>query len=376
MTVVVFGAFDRHNLGDLVFPHVLGALRAPLPLVFTGLRDSDLSRHGGHRVRDIAAVTQELADTPVHFIHAGGELLSCSADDAARMLAPARPRLPPFPYVRGKRGFRHPGLWIHHAVGGVALDPADGSARAELLPRLKEADVVTVRDRATLATLAGWGLPAQLLPDAAILVPTLFRDRIACHRRNPWLMRLCRRFPQGYVAVQASGDFADDASLDALAAALDGLVAETGLGVVFFCMGAAPMHDHRTLYRRLAARMRQAGPSAILPSLDLWTVCAFLESARAVVASSLHARILAMAWGLPRVTLAADARGARKPAAFVATWEHPRLPGVVHPQEALPAVLAALAADRGLLAEHTAHLRAHYHAVWDGISLRTRLCAP
>lgn len=47
---VVFGAFDRHNLGDLLFAHVVAALLRGRDLVFAGIADRDLTAWGGHRV--------------------------------------------------------------------------------------------------------------------------------------------------------------------------------------------------------------------------------------------------------------------------------------------------------------------------------------
>lgn len=48
---ILFGAFDRHNLGDLLFPHVAAALLPGRELLFAGLADRDLRALGGHRVR-------------------------------------------------------------------------------------------------------------------------------------------------------------------------------------------------------------------------------------------------------------------------------------------------------------------------------------
>jgi len=51
---VIFGAFDRHNLGDLLFAHVVAALLPGQDLVFAGIADRDLTAWGGHRVEALA----------------------------------------------------------------------------------------------------------------------------------------------------------------------------------------------------------------------------------------------------------------------------------------------------------------------------------
>ncbi|MBE0547855.1 MAG: polysaccharide pyruvyl transferase family protein, partial [Rubrivivax sp.] len=36
-SIILFGAFDRHNLGDLLFPHIAAALLPGRTLVYAGL---------------------------------------------------------------------------------------------------------------------------------------------------------------------------------------------------------------------------------------------------------------------------------------------------------------------------------------------------
>ena len=78
---VLFGAFDRHNFGDLLFPHLMAALLPGQAFEFAGLAARDLRAFGGHRVSALAA-----QPTARQLIHVGGELLTCSAWQAAVML--------------------------------------------------------------------------------------------------------------------------------------------------------------------------------------------------------------------------------------------------------------------------------------------------
>jgi hypothetical protein len=52
--IVVFGAFDHHNLGDLLFAYVVAALLPRRDPVFAGIADRDLTAWGGHRVGVLA----------------------------------------------------------------------------------------------------------------------------------------------------------------------------------------------------------------------------------------------------------------------------------------------------------------------------------
>jgi hypothetical protein len=92
-----------------------------------------------------------------------------------------------------------------------------------------------------------------------------------------------------------------------------------------FRAGAAPWHDDLACYRRLAARL-PARCCAVFESLDVWDIGALIAHSAGYAGSSLHGRIAAMSFGLPRITLLHPRRGAQpgKLAAFIASWEAPR----------------------------------------------------
>lgn len=137
---VLFGACDRHNLGDLLFPHLLAALLPDARHTVAGLAARDLRPLGGHRVLPLADAIAAQGG-PFILVHAGGELLTCTLVDAALMLAQpdAVPRatagLPswargivggawPAPYVAGRDRAGGACHVAHVAVGGVTLDRA------------------------------------------------------------------------------------------------------------------------------------------------------------------------------------------------------------------------------------------------------------
>jgi hypothetical protein len=178
-------------------------------------------------------------------------------------------------------------------------------------------------------------------------------------------------FPQGYLACQFSADFADDASLDALAQGLSKVAAATGLGLALFRAGAAPWHDDPALYESLQRRL-PPGTARLFPSLHLWDLCALIAASRGVACSSLHGRIVALAYELPRVSLAPPKQGSRldKRAAFAETWEPDAIPRSVVVDRIEPALMQALAVPAAILHENAASLRARYlqsQAHWTGL---------
>ncbi len=344
--LILFGACDRHNLGDLLFPHIAAALLAPREVVVAGLAERNLTPFGGHRVRSIGDAVCELSAAPV--IHAGGELLSCDAWEAAVMLLPTEEapgviaqydgkpqrfdwarrflgREDRAPYCLGKTLLRFSGgscprsgryagtksqspqhgAVIFNGIGGVDLDRRDATLREEVLAKLRGADWIGVRDARTRAQLAAAGIAATLMPDPAVLTAELFGGRLRARAETGEVAAVRAAFPQGYLAVQFAAALGDDATLARIA---EGLAqAAEGRGIVFFRTGAAPWHDDLGVYRRASATYRGVDaaptttPTVIFGSLDIWDICALIASAAGFAGSSLHGRIVAEAFGVPAI---------------------------------------------------------------------------
>ncbi|PWB53415.1 MAG: chromosome condensation regulator RCC1, partial [Nitrosomonadales bacterium] len=243
--------------------------------------------------------------------------------------------------------------------------------RAEVEAKLRAADFVGVRDQFTLDCLAASGIAARLMPDPAVMVAELSGEKIRQHAREGEVAQALERFPQGYIAVQFSAGFGDDATLGEIAAQLDQISHENGLGVVFFRAGAAPWHDDLDCYQRTAARMRPSSVK-IFSSLNLWDICALIARSRAYCGSSLHGRIAAMAFALPRVNLRhpAEASPLTKQAAYASTWEMPGMPITVEVAGIGQGILQAMAADAATLRHKARELAARYREEFDAIRAR------
>jgi hypothetical protein len=389
---ILFGAFDRHNFGDLLFPHLITALLPERSFEFAGLAERDLRVFGGHQVVALGARPQAN-----RLIHVGGELLTCSAWQAAVMLldpAEAAAAIALYdddpaaaaewaakqlgtarriPYVAGRDVLAPSGRLIFNAVGGVEWASLAAAQREEVKTALGQADWVSVRDHVTQDALRVEGIDVPLCPDPAVMVAECFGEVILEHQQHDAVKAMRDAFPQGYLACQFSADFADDASLDVLANGLSRVMAGTGLGVALFRAGAAPWHDDPALVEKLLYRL-SPGSVRLFPSLHLWDICALIAASRGVIGSSLHGRIVALACGLPRVSLMPPQQGGRpdKRTAFAETWEPDVLPRSIAVDRIEPAVMQALAVPASVLQENAASLRAHYlqsQAQWAGMLL-------
>ncbi|EYS86852.1 chromosome condensation regulator RCC1 [Cupriavidus sp. SK-4] len=379
---ILFGAFDRHNFGDLLLPHVMRSLIGPANPFYGGLAERNLRIHGGHRVHTLARLAATVGDSAVDVIHVGGETLTCSLWEAAVMLQPpwqaravvalldARPHERTVwaqaqlgirdlvPYLLPAGIFANVRRVIVHAVGGIELGSVEPAMRAEAVAKLGAATSVGVRDHQTRATLAENGIACRLEPDPAVLVTELFGPCIRRRARQGECARIVSGFSGGYLAVQFSADFGDDDTLSQLAAQLERIARARALGVVLFRAGAAPWHDDLACYQRLAARLRGT-PVVLFESLNLWDICALIAHSRGFVGSSLHGGIVAGAFFLPRLGLLRPAQppGTSKQVAFAAAWGAAGVPAAVTAQDlaaGLDQAMATQAAQRRELAREWA----------------------
>lgn len=308
MNTILFGAFDRHNLGDILLARV-AEREVEGPAVFAGLAARDLRSHGGVQVVPLATA---VAGAPVRLIHVGGELLDCDTAQAAYMLGERKLELArQCAYVVAKGGLPAGSRVEFRAVGGVAVAGRPAVFRDEVLAALAQADALSVRDAVTRGFLSGNGIRADLMPDPVSRVADLFGDEI----------RARRPAARGYLAVQFAAEWGDDGTLASLARGIDRLA----LRVVLFRAGAAPWHDDLEPYRRLAKRLKV--PATIFESLDAWGICGLVAGAARVVATSLHVRIVADAFGVPVISLEQRPGAALKLGAYLANWR-PQAPPV------------------------------------------------
>ena len=362
--LILFGAFDRHNLGDLLLGRIAAALAARLlpgrEVRFAGLASRDLRADGGARVQALAELARDWDPAPREgaparppawppaLLQVGGEILGCSAWEAAVMLLDATgaahaialhdrdpsaretwarqtlgsPRGLPYlaPHAALPPGTRI----VHTGIGGVGFAALPAALRAEALDELRAAACVQVRDRRTRDALAAAGIEAELVPDPAVLVARLLGAEVARHAAMGEPAVLRARFPRGYVAVQLAAESGDDATLAALADDLATISRAHGLDVVLFCAGRAPWHDDPEPLQRLRRRLPDPESAVVAESRHVLDLCALIASAALCCASSLHARIVADAFARPALSLVGGTQQVAKLRAWLDTWYTPQ----------------------------------------------------
>lgn len=301
-TLVLFGAFGRHNFGDLLMPHVVSKVVAGhlgAQVIFADLLSADMRSFGGHCVHAIGSLLRLPGRT--HVVHVGGETLGCRVQKAARFIGVQPSRLPwdpPFAnatlsmsdpaYVLDKSMFLNPGALIANSIGGVA--------NAMTLLRLRKFDFVSVREHATLRRLQAEKMRrARWAPDSVFALRQLYITRVAS---IPASVRRVQRACSGtgYVAVQLKEAYL--LRLPQAAAAIRAAQTVAKAPVVLFRAGAAATHDSLDAYDAAdLPRLRE------FEDLDIWSIVSLIAHAKLVVTTSLHVQIIAAAWGVPRLQL-------------------------------------------------------------------------
>ena len=362
--LILFGAFDRHNLGDLLLGRIAAELAARLlpgrDVRFAGLAARDLRADGGARVQALAELVLEwhpapregapewLPASPPALIQVGGEILGCSAWEAAVMLLDpagaaraitlhdrdpaaretwARQTLGSargLPYLAAHAALPPGTRIVHTGIGGVGFAALPTALRAEALDELRAAACVQVRDRRTRDALAAAGIDTEPVPDAAVLVERLLGAEVARHAAMGEPAALRNRFAQGYVTVQLAAELGDDATLAALADDLAGISRDHSLGVVLFCAGRAPWHDDPAVLQRLRHHLSDPHSAVVAESRHVLDLCALIAKATLCCASSLHARIVADAFARPAISLSGGAQQTAKLRAWLDTWYAPQ----------------------------------------------------
>jgi Polysaccharide pyruvyl transferase len=342
--VLLVGAYERDNFGDLLFllvteRYLAGAdvvAAAPFSADMRALLDREIPAYGpllrdeafdaiwtvGGQVGRVDLLrAYRMSATPEAW--AAFETAP-EAEQLARLVSAAGGVAPLSPYIPLPSA--HPrnagAVTVLNSVGISGVRSVPQPRREALVGALRGATSIAVRDDSSSALLTALGIEHRLLPDA--------------------VHAISRQYP----AARADG--ADTAIVQISSARLRMLgharvgaaIARSpqlrGRPVRLLLAGTATGHDTVEDYEAVARAARGVDIAIVRDRRPLALVT-HLREARVVVGTSLHARIVAAAYGVPRVSLSKP-----KPTRYARLWD-PDMPFDVGLDELDDAVGAAVA---------------------------------
>lgn len=325
--VALIGPHDRYNFGDLLFEKVVTHLlvhRAqylPAELVSVGMVTNNMSVFGGNpRVVSMKTMSEQSKDEaagpfgPYDMIFLGGEAGDCDYDCGGPMMQtpelqaraerektgydcayfmPKRMLVPVGWPGRPGDTPAHP-ISALNSVGGLSL--SDTPCKRAMM----EADYKSCRDGRLTDALPGGEV--KTTPDSAVMVNALFESIITKFAETGEVARVQAAMHNRYLAFQMSASMTKDTTAS-IAVALTRIANDHNLGIVFFCAGTAPGHDSNAEYEQVRRLLPREIQTHILQHQNVWANVAVVSRATAVLASSLHVRIMAFIHGRPRVTI-------------------------------------------------------------------------
>jgi len=390
---LLVGAADRYRLGDLLMPHVLTRLVNFSRLRCAGLVTADLTRVGGHVVRNYGESVLEMHGANLKLIHYGGADLSVGLGEGYQAAADEEEserfeslsmisdrealdnyvrrrtgQLGDFAYVLAPEGEFYGAGLSFHAVGLPDPDRLDDRAKSSLLATLRQAQFVGVRDENGADFLEAEGIAVERMPCALSVLPQVCARQLREARDSDSLTAIRHRFPNGWIAVEISEVRpADEARM---IAALREISDRDGLGLVFFEAVKSPGDRREATLRRWVESFPE-WQAAQFGSDNIWEVASFLLHSRLYCGSCISSRVICMSGGVARINIPTGSVAA---ASYCELWEHDSVPIEFAAEEDWAVALdEALSVDFSLLQQHAAWLHRRYQESFERFCLGTGL---
>jgi Uncharacterized conserved protein len=340
--VLIIGAFDRYNYGDLLFPIIIDAqlktYGQPFEAAYFGIVESDLRELGGKPTQDISAFYKQCNEGEGHtsVIVAGGEAVAVTWSSLLLALNKSFKRThrfhhrinrffnlnafarrvlngrTPLPFVFSKEDFKRVDRVIFNSLGGSEFDVSIFREFPGLRSKLKQVDYFAVRDKATQRNLAAQDVPTRLYPDSAVLMSRFFPDEVLAAKVSPATRQYVAEHRGSYVFFQVKNSHAKNKE-KSIAQQLDRIAEKAGMHLCFCPIGKALNHDDHLALQRIGPLLRH--PYTLFDDATIWDIMYLIANAGVYIGTSLHGAITAMSYAVPYVGVAVP-----KLNSYLQTW--------------------------------------------------------
>ncbi|WP_460544710.1 polysaccharide pyruvyl transferase family protein [Echinicola sediminis] len=340
--ILIIGAFDRYNYGDLLFPLIIEKQLERYPLAvncrFFGLVESDLSKEGGKPTEDLAAF-YNACNAPFgrnHIIVAGGEALGVTWHSLFAALNKTYQKVHRYryglsrfmdlnkmakrflkgkttlPFLFTKQDFKNVRSVILNSLGGSGIKGEFFQQYSFMQEKLSQVDYLAVRDKLTVANMRDNGVEAQLFPDCAILMSEFYPNSYLESRVTSEVLSYVQENKGQYLYFQINRkNTTGKESL--IARQLDEVYEQSGTKLCLCPIGKALDHDDHLALGQVKTLLKS--PSTYFDADNIWDIMYLIANAKAYAGTSLHGAITALSYAVPHVGLKVE-----KLDAYLATW--------------------------------------------------------
>lgn len=318
-TINIFGAYDRHNYGDLLFPIILQkSLISQLnnkeySINIYSIIDSDLSRYGALKTQDLGHLYKSMHQDSTILIVAGGDVLT--AQWASVLLALKHPAKifmrggritsklfnrnnlakfflggkSDFPFVISKSNFPRLKAVLYNSVGGTNFHKF-----ANLYDSSLFGDYLSVRDEKLYNSISKQHESVKLVPDSAIVMSEFY----PLHKLKELASPSAREFAkeQSFVFFQINKTLSNN-KLDLIVQILKKIANEYNLKICLCPIGRATSHEDHVPMKKIHHVLPD--DSFYIDQPTIWDTMFLIGISKMYIGTSLHGAITAMSYDVP-----------------------------------------------------------------------------
>jgi len=336
--VAIYGAFDRMNYGDLLFPLLLNCFikntsSDNLDVAFYGIRKSNMTAYGGVKTLPITKFIKKAKSNDV-LIVAGGEVITPTWDRINYYLLPNRKNLKyffykvrrkifksyfkkpltKFPFVISNDDCKHPIDVYYNSVGGCGFNKLEKQISVEIQKGLRDAKFISVRDHLTKKHLESCNIEnIYLQSDIAVLLSKFYPIKLLKEKfvNDKYLNLLNDK----YIVFQI-GQFyySSIKEKEILYSQLKKIVDDYGYKLVLLPIGTAKGHEDD---KPLSIIKNKIPESILIEEPGIYDIMFIIAHSKYTIATSLHANITAFSYGVKNIPFTDYDK---KLPAFIETW--------------------------------------------------------
>lgn len=321
MKTILYGAFGRHNFGDMLFPYILKSLLKSnsinTDIEYCDIAEADMTTHGGHNVKSITDFFNY--ESELNLIQVGGHTVNDWSPlvnfkkHIQRKTSYLFYQMNVTPsYILSKRAFNKPNVFVANTVGGFSYCCAN---------KLKEYDFASFRNKNSYDESLNFKLECQFAPDCVVLLKHFYGKTISNRTSTSEdIKSLHSLHGKDYIAVQINEQLLNHNFDRKKIQYFKDIIKRTNLPLVFFCAGTAPGHDSMKLYKQKFQNILPNNMVYFFEGTNIWDICNVISNAKFIIGTSLHVRIVSTVFNVPRITLYSG-HADSKAREFIEQWD-------------------------------------------------------